>query len=1041
LDITSPRPGGGQPHDDGQQPTAEPALLDRYLSLARVNWEVVYFVALLVVVVLTRLLALDNRAPHHDEGIHAVYSYGAFTGHAPYTYDPVYHGPFLYLMTQIAFLFFGASDYTMRLAPAIFGIILVLLVWQFRIFIGKWGALAAATLVTFSPSISYYSRSLRHDIFATVATAVLILAIFNFIRTHQSRYIYWAAIGAAVGISSHEMMWLNGFIFVSFFAFAAIFEMVYNSRKPVEQRPLLLAGQALLRQPRMIAGAVITFVTLIVLFFSNLLTNFDSLGKFFSGLTYWNGQQVEARGGQPWYYYFMLLFIYEILPLTFGIAGGVYLLIRQLRHQVEPDDSYPNLTDPDVATGPNLPTPRSVIELVLPALGYWSLSALIVYTLAGEKMPWLTMQIALPLCLMAGMAIGRLLKGMDWRGFFNAGGLWLGLVFIALAFAFIAFGDALRVVVPVDASGTVTDQAAQAAKLWRSLLTAAFIVALVALILSFSSRLGLKQSVLAFSYALCGVLLVYTVHSTINLNFYNTATPVEMLIYTQSSPSTGQVAGQISRLSRDVTAFTKRGPDDPLGGRSLDIAIDNSVEWPFDWYFRDQRGLSYFNERSPLARNTSVILSRVETNGADVAGDKMVADLKTRLGTEYVVRRYPLRWWFPEELYRDANYKPRDLGSVAGELFKGENLPKFAKYFFYRDPQFQLGSTDFYLFVKNDYAQMIGFVPEGTVASSPVTSDTGGVKPPTGKTYGMLDLEAEGSDNGAFSQPRQIALAPDGTYYVLDTNNGRVEHFTADYKYIGQFGKKGTASGEPKDADPGTADGDTLGVLANGGGGPNGMAVDKDGNIYIADTWFHRVQKFDKDGKFVLSFGGFAATGGKTSDNNNAPGKFWGPRGVATDAQGSVYVTDTGNKRVQIFDGTGKFLRTIGGVETIDEPIGVAVDQAGNVYVGSTRTQSIVKFDAAGNKQAAWRLPDNGWQPGAYMEPQIALDAAGNIYTTDPSNAQVVKFRPDGTVASKKAKEAGVSLKTPTGIVLDKAGNIYVVDTTQQGVIRFTAMQ
>ena len=102
---------------------------------------------------------------------------------------------------------------------------------------------------------------------------------------------------------------------------------------------------------------------------------------------------------------------------------------------------------------------------------------------------------------------------------------------------------------------------------------------------------------------------------------------------------------------------------------------------------------------------------------------------------------------------------------------------------------------------------------------------------------------------------------------------------------------------------------------------PWGMAVAPDGSVYVADTWNHRIQKFTPDGKFLLMFGFFGQA--------ESPEAFWGPRDVVVDREGRVFVTDTGNKRVVVFDSQGQFITQFGttgvGLGQLDEPVGIAV--------------------------------------------------------------------------------------------------------------------
>ena len=84
---------------------------------------------------------------------------------------------------------------------------------------------------------------------------------------------------------------------------------------------------------------------------------------------------------------------------------------------------------------------------------------------------------------------------------------------------------------------------------------------------------------------------------------------------------------------------------------------------------------------------------------------------------------------------------------------------------------------------------------------------------------------------------------------------------------------------------------------------PTGIAVDKDGNIYVADTDNHSIQKFDKDGTFIGRWGGEAGS---------AEGSYYYPRGLTTNSDGQVYVADTGNNRVQRLDVDGNPMKTWG---------------------------------------------------------------------------------------------------------------------------------
>src|SRR5262249_55958404 len=150
----------------------------------------------------------------------------------------------------------------------------------------------------------------------------------------------------------------------------------------------------------------------------------------------------------------------------------------------------------------------------------------------------------------------------------------------------------------------------------------------------------------------------------------------------------------------------------------------------------------------------------------------------------------------------------------------------------YRDPGEPLGSTDVWLYVRNDLVGRAGNVL-GDVGGEQATTNP----PPANlPTYGMFDLAPEGTGNGQFSKPRGIATGTDGSYYVVDASNFRVQKFDKDGKFLLSFGSQGKGDGQF----------DAL-VLDSGpaaGTGPGGIVVDKDGGVYVADTWNHRVEKF-----------------------------------------------------------------------------------------------------------------------------------------------------------------------------------------------------
>ncbi|MEZ4620121.1 MAG: NHL repeat-containing protein [Caldilineaceae bacterium] len=139
---------------------------------------------------------------------------------------------------------------------------------------------------------------------------------------------------------------------------------------------------------------------------------------------------------------------------------------------------------------------------------------------------------------------------------------------------------------------------------------------------------------------------------------------------------------------------------------------------------------------------------------------------------------------------------------------------------------------------------------------------------------------------------------------------------------------------------------------------PWGVAIDQAGRIYVSDTWNGRVQVFDSDGKFVEKWGTFNTTNGELADAY----ALFGPRGIAIDMEGNVLVADTGNKRVIKYTPDGQLIQQVGGGGVIggrfEEPVGVAVSLVDGAVMWPT--PGISAFRSCHRNWNLWR---NGRQP------------------------------------------------------------------------------
>ena len=215
---------------------------------------------------------------------------------------------------------------------------------------------------------------------------------------------------------------------------------------------------------------------------------------------------------------------------------------------------------------------------------------------------------------------------------------------------------------------------------------------------------------------------------------------------------------------------------------------------------------------------------------------------------------------------------------------------------------------------------------------------------------------------------------------------------------------------------------------------PYGIAVDSDNNVYVADTYYYRIQKFTSNGNFITKWG----------SNGSGDGQFSNPYGIAVDSDNNVYVTDTYNRRIQKFDSNGNFIATWGSYGSGDGqflyPYGIAVDSDNNVYVTDVHNYRIQKFDSNGNFITKWGSYGSG--DGQFSYPfGIAVDSSNNVYVTDIYGYRIQKFDSNGNfLATWGSRGSGDGqFLYPYGIAVDSSNNVYVADTYYNRIQKFTS--
>jgi hypothetical protein len=205
--------------------------------------------------------------------------------------------------------------------------------------------------------------------------------------------------------------------------------------------------------------------------------------------------------------------------------------------------------------------------------------------------------------------------------------------------------------------------------------------------------------------------------------------------------------------------------------------------------------------------------------------------------------------------------------------------------------------------------------------------------------------------------------------------------------------------------------------------GPRLLAVDAAGNVFVPDADNDRIQKFTGDGTFLTMWGG----------SGPAAGQFLDPEGVAVDGAGNVFVADTGADRIQKFTNTGTFLTTWGSSGTADGefsgPVAVAVDANGNVFVADRFNNRIQKFTNTGTFVTTWGSV--GTADGQFGNPVgVAVDGSLNVFVVDHFNDRIQKFTNTGAFLTKWGSlglGAG-EFSDAESVAVDAAGNVFVAD-------------
>ncbi len=258
----------------------------------------------------------------------------------------------------------------------------------------------------------------------------------------------------------------------------------------------------------------------------------------------------------------------------------------------------------------------------------------------------------------------------------------------------------------------------------------------------------------------------------------------------------------------------------------------------------------------------------------------------------------------------------------------------------------------------------------------------------------MTTIGEYGTSTGKFNMPSK-AILKDQYIYIADALNHRIQRFNIFTEEIISWGDFGDG--------PGQFGGESL----IGGGYILGMTADSDGNIYVADIFNNRVQKFDADGNYITEW------------------EASYPSGIAIDQDSNIFTSDPfGNNIIQKFDSNGVLIKEFGGVGSengqFNLAAGLFIDFNNYLYVADGNNNRIQKFDTDGNFLDKWG--ELGGDLAQFNQPiDVAVDNDGNIYVADSRNKRVQVLY----ISAQRPYDLAVSNSTSNSLSLSWQGNTY----------------
>ncbi len=811
--------------------------------------------------------------------------------------------------------------------------------------------------------------------------------------------------------------------------------------------------------------ALAIFHIIFAFFFTTVFTNIAGLGTgMIYSLGYWLEQQGVRRGSQPQYYYLLLIMpTYEFLPIV-GTVSAMFagvtcfwksrrrrlieledLRRRQVEAELEayfdtaadPDDRDTDTMDAivDVATEADADDdePRSTSEIEVEAppradvreraqdegklnrlpflllLAWWAILNLVGYSLAGEKMPWLGTHLTTPMILISAWYFGGVFSRICKSQFLARG--WIALLLSPMFL--VSLAQVIGAFIGGDPPFTGLEKPQlERTYAWLASLIIALSLGYVLLRLArLSSWIHIRRML---AVAIFSLLSLLTFRAAWMASFINYDLPTEFLVYAHAGPAIKWVLEDIEEMSLRMT-----------DGLDLKFVYDDEVSWPYSWYFRNFTD-AVFVGGNPTVQNTEDAIFVVVGSGHR-------GDVEPILEDRYIRRDHMRMWWpmqeyfglTPQRIMNALDFSPQNTGAAALRkgIFDIWWSRDYDQYGAATGKDFSLTnwpvSDRMHVYIRKDFASMIWEygVGDGDVPST-IPTEINQCAANWRSVTPLLEFDA-----GVQSLLHPLALTvADGKVFVADENANRIHTYTTDGRFIQSYGE-------------------TVEYSLNR---PNSVAILPSGDLLVVDTWNYRILHLAPQGELLTAWG---AAGEYGFDAPVEPtDAFWGPRDVAIDDAGHIYIADTGNKRIRVYtleNGEAAYQSDIGsggsGPGELDEPSGLAAHSDGRLFVADTWNRRVSVFNRNGNHLTNFRV--RGWYNNVFNRPYLALDESRDmLYITDPDGKRILVYNTVGKCLGSFG-ESGDSATAGQfqeigGIAVDGEGFVYISDSAAGKILK-----